>query len=108
MTKAVRITKAGSVYDDLPEERYHFPRQYLGRMEACVGDWIVYYEPGRLIVEAGPRCGRRSYFGTARGGRIEPDSPRPAHFYVFGCGQLELERVLVFRSSMCFSAKQVG
>jgi hypothetical protein len=48
MTKAVLITKIGSIYDDLPEERYHFPRQYLGRMEACHDDWIVYYEPGRL------------------------------------------------------------
>jgi putative restriction endonuclease len=41
MAKAVLITKIGSIYDDLPEERYHFPRQYLGRMEACVGDWII-------------------------------------------------------------------
>jgi hypothetical protein len=41
MAKAVLVTKIGSIYDDLPEERYHFPRQYLGRMEASVGDWIT-------------------------------------------------------------------
>jgi hypothetical protein len=52
MAKAVLITKIGSIYDDLPEERYHFPRQYLGRMEACVGDWIIYYEPARLTVDS--------------------------------------------------------
>jgi putative restriction endonuclease len=79
MAKAVLITKIGSIYDDLPEERYHFPRQYLGRMEACVGDWIIYYEPGRLT-DSARREGRRAYFATARVNRIEADQTRPGHF----------------------------
>jgi len=41
MTKAVFITKINSIYDDLPEERYHFPRQYLSRVQATMGDWII-------------------------------------------------------------------
>jgi putative restriction endonuclease len=45
MTKAVLTHKPGSIYDDLPEERYHFPATYLRQVEAAVGDFIVYYEP---------------------------------------------------------------
>lgn len=40
MVKAVLTTKAESIYDDLPEERYHFPRTYLNAVQAAVGDWI--------------------------------------------------------------------
>lgn len=29
MTKAVLTTKIDPTYDDLPEQRYHFPRTYL-------------------------------------------------------------------------------
>ncbi len=44
---AIFTTKIEPAYDDLPEERYHFPRTYLSQVEAAVGDWIVYYEPRR-------------------------------------------------------------
>jgi putative restriction endonuclease len=44
VTKAVFTSKIEPSYDDLPEERYHFPRTYLRQVEAAVGDWIVYYE----------------------------------------------------------------
>jgi len=97
MTKAVLITKVGSIYDDLPEERYHFPRQYLGRMEASVGDWIVYYEPGRVTVGSARREGRQSYFATARVDRIERDASRADHFYAFVRDYLEFDRVVPFR-----------
>jgi putative restriction endonuclease len=97
MAKAVLVTKIGSIYDDLPEERYHFPRQYLGRMESCVGDWIIYYEPGRLTVESGRRAGRRAYFATARVDHIEADPARPDHFYAFVQGYLEFDRAVPFK-----------
>jgi putative restriction endonuclease len=52
MAKGVFVHRADSVYDDFPEARYQFPKQYLKRVSACEGDWIVYYEPrgggGRL------------------------------------------------------------
>ncbi len=52
MAKGVFVHRADSIYDDFPEERYQFPKQYLKRVSACEGDWIVYYEPrgggGRL------------------------------------------------------------
>jgi hypothetical protein len=53
------IHRSDSIYDDSPAERYQFPAQYLGRVESCVGDWIVYYEP-RKVVET------RGYFGVAK------------------------------------------
>ncbi|WP_454918744.1 HNH endonuclease [Xanthobacter sediminis] len=62
----VFIHRSDSIYDDSPAERYQFPRQYLGRVEACIGDWIVYYEP-RKVAET------RGYFAIARVERVVPD-----------------------------------
>jgi putative restriction endonuclease len=62
----VFIHRSDSIYEDSPAERYQFPRQYLGRVEACVGDWIVYYEP-RKVAET------RGYFAVAKIQRIIPD-----------------------------------
>ena len=108
MAKAVLITKIGSIYDDLPEERYHFPRQYLGRMEACVGDWIIYYEPGRLTVDLARREGRRAYFATARVNRIEADQTRPGHFYAFVHDYLEFDRAVPFKEGSHFYESKLG
>lgn len=62
----VFIHRSDSIYDDSPAERYQFPHQYLGRVEACIGDWIVYYEP-RKVAET------RGYFAIARVERVVPD-----------------------------------
>ncbi len=35
MAKAVLTTKVDPTYDDLPEQRYHFPRTYLRQIEAA-------------------------------------------------------------------------
>lgn len=43
MAFGVFIHRQDSIYDDSPAERYQFPRQYLGRVQACIGDWIIYY-----------------------------------------------------------------
>src|SRR4051812_22364984 len=63
----VFIYRADSIYDDSPAERYQFPSQYLGRAEACVGHWIVYYEP-RKVAET------RGYFAVAKVQQIIPDA----------------------------------
>jgi putative restriction endonuclease len=47
MAKGILLHRPDSVYDDLPEARYQFPRRYLGAMEQIKGDWIIYYEPRR-------------------------------------------------------------
>ena len=33
--------RTDSIYDDVPSERYQFPKIYLSRAEQCVGDWII-------------------------------------------------------------------
>lgn len=55
----VFIHRSDSIYDDSPAERYQFPSQYLGRVNATVGDWIIYLEPRRV-----PQS--RGYFAVAR------------------------------------------
>jgi putative restriction endonuclease len=62
----VFIHRLDSIYDDNPAEQYQFPGQYLGRVEACIGDWIIYYEP-RKVVET------RGYFAMAKVSRVTPD-----------------------------------
>jgi putative restriction endonuclease len=70
----VFIHRSDSIYDDSPAERYQFPAQYLRRVEACVGDWIVYYEPQKVI-------GTRGYFGVAKVRQVIAD-PAIAGMYV--------------------------
>jgi putative restriction endonuclease len=59
MGYGIFIHRSDSIYDDSPAEQYQFPSQYLRRVEACVGDWIIYYEP-RKIAET------RGYFAIAK------------------------------------------
>ncbi|MRG56417.1 restriction endonuclease [Phyllobacterium sp. SYP-B3895] len=66
----VFIHRSDSIYDDSPAERYQFPSQYLGRVQACVGDWIIYYEP-RKVAET------RGYFAIAKVMQIIPDRNAP-------------------------------
>jgi putative restriction endonuclease len=67
------IHRADSIYDDSPAERYQFPSEYLRRAEACVGDWIVYYEP-RKVTET------RGYFAAAKVQQIIPDPGAPGMY----------------------------
>jgi putative restriction endonuclease len=70
----VFIHRSDSIYEDSPAERYQFPRQYLGRVEACLGDWIVYYEPRKIAYT-------RGYFAVAKIQQIIPD-PAAAAMYL--------------------------
>ncbi len=64
------IHRSDSIYDDSPAERYQFPSQYLGRVHACLGDWIIYYEP-RKVAET------RGYFAIAKVGQVIQDPHAP-------------------------------
>jgi len=97
MTKAVFTTKVDPTYDDLPEERYHFPRTYLRQAESAIGDWIVYYEPRRASGDVSSRGGRQAYFAIAKVDRIEPDPVRADHFYAFVSSYLEFDRPVSFK-----------
>lgn len=74
MAFGVFIHRPDSIYDDSPAERYQFPRPYLGRVQACIGDWIIYYEPRKLK-------GTRGYYAIARVQQVIPD-PAAADMYV--------------------------
>ena len=97
MSKAIFTAKTEPSYDDLPEERYHFPRSYLRQVEAAVGDWIIYYEPRRPTLDLGSRGGRQAYFATARVQRVERDQKRDDLFYAFVTDYLEFDRPVPFK-----------
>jgi putative restriction endonuclease len=69
----VFIHRTDSIYDDSPAEQYQFPSQYLSRVEACVRDWIIYYEP-RKIAET------KGYFAIARVSQVISDPSAPGMY----------------------------
>lgn len=107
MAKAVFTTKIEPAYDDLPEERYHFPRAYLRQVEAAVGDWIVYYEPRRASAALSSRGGRQAYFATARVARIADDPAKPDHVYAYVAEYLGFDRAVPFREGAHYYESQL-
>jgi putative restriction endonuclease len=95
MTKAVFISKINSIYDDLPEDRYHFPRQYLNRIEETIGDWIIYYEPRR-------NGGRMVYYATAQVTDVRQDPAKPDHYYAEMDHYLEFENPVPFKEGEAY------
>lgn len=73
MTFAIFIHRSDSIYDDSPAEQYQFPPQYLGRIQACVGDWIVYLEPSKVPLT-------RGYFAVAKVQQVIPDPGTPGMY----------------------------
>lgn len=73
MSFGVFIHRSDSIYDDSPAEQYQFPRQYLGRVEACVGDWIVYLEPTKVQQT-------RGYFAVAKVQEVIADPGTPGMY----------------------------
>jgi putative restriction endonuclease len=98
MTNAVFTASDSSIYDDLIEERYHFPRSYLRQVEAAVGDWIVYYEPRRTT---GPNSatGRQAYFAIAQVATVVPDTVRSDHHYALMRGYMAFDTPVAFRDA---------
>ena len=102
MSKAIFTTKVDPAYDDLPEQRYHFPRTYLNGVRAALGDWIVYYEPRRATANLSSTGGRQSYFATARIESVEPDPRRDDHYYAYVRDYLEFDRPVPFREGLFY------
>lgn len=73
MAFGVFIHRTDSIYDDVPSEQYQFPKQYLTRVQKCIGDWIVYLEPSKVKATKG-------YFAVARVQDVIPD---PRHDDMF-------------------------
>jgi len=73
MSFGVFIHRSDSIYDDSPAERYQFPPQYLGRVQSCVGDWIIYFEPMQVP-------STRGYFAVARVQQVIRDPGAPGMY----------------------------
>ena len=97
MPKAIFTTKVDPSYDDLPEERYHFPHTYLRQVQAAVGDWVIYYEPRRPSADLSSRGGRQSYFAAARVRDILQDPSNDDHYYALIADFLEFDRAVPFQ-----------
>lgn len=69
----VFIHRSDSIYEDSPAEQYQFPSQYLARVQATVGDWIIYYEPRKV-------ADTRGYFAVAKIQQIIPDPTVPGMY----------------------------
>lgn len=74
MAFGVFIHREDSIYDDTPAEQYQFPKQYRSRVEATIGDWIVYYEPTKVV-------GSKGYNAIAQVAAVVPD-PKVANMFV--------------------------
>lgn len=96
MAKAIFTIKAGSGYDDRPEEYYHFPQTYLKQAQAAVGDHIIYYEPRRS--SDGAR-GRQAYFATARVDKVVDDPNLNGHYYAWVSNYLDFDQPVPFSKS---------
>lgn len=92
MGLGVFIHRSDSIYDDSPAERYQFPSQYLRRVEACIGDWIIYYEPSKVAET-------RGYFAIARVQRVVPDSGSSGMYLAL----IELGTYLDFANPVSFN-----
>lgn len=73
MAFAVFVHRSDSIYDDRPDQQYQFPKQYLSRVQAAVGDWIVYYEPTKVKET-------RGYFAVAKVERVAEDVAAPGMY----------------------------
>lgn len=99
MAKAVFYHKADSEYDDQIERFYHFPRQYLSRVEKTIGDQIIYYGPQDKI--------GRTYFATASVLAVRADENLEDHFYADVTGFINFDRPVDYRESGGFERKLV-
>jgi len=93
MAKAIFTIKAGSGYDDRPEEYYHFPQTYLNQVRDAVGDHIIYYEPRRSSDGA---KGRQAYFSTARVDKVVEDRKIADHYYALISEYLDFDQPVPF------------
>lgn len=92
MPFGVFLHRSDSIYDDSPAERYQFPSLYLGRVQACVGDWIVYLEPSKV-----PQT--RGYFAVAKVQQVVADPGTPGMYLAI----IEPDTYLDFASPVPFN-----
>jgi putative restriction endonuclease len=82
MAKGILTAKLGSRYDDVIEQRYHFPKTYLNQANQMVNDWVIYYEPSK-VGKGITGKGRQAYFAMAKINSITDDPNTPKHYYAW-------------------------
>lgn len=95
MAFGVFIHRTDSICDDSPAEQYQFPPQYLGRVNSCVGDWIVYLEPSKVKQT-------RGYFAVAGVQQVIAD-PKTSGMYL---ALIEPGSYLDFAKPVAFSGPE--
>ncbi|PWV99210.1 putative restriction endonuclease [Hoeflea marina] len=100
MVAAVFYHRADSVYDDLPSKHYHFPAQYLTRVEQVIGRPIVYYGP----LEGMPG---RYYWGTAIVSGVRADPTLGGHFYADLAAYIDFDRPVDSREDGGYEKKLI-
>ena len=103
MAKGVFLHRPGSIYDDLPHERYHFPARYLKSVERTVGDWIVYNE-----LMGGK--GSSGYSAIAKVDRVQPDPQQPGLYFAYmePGSYLGFEKFVPYRTGNRFMMRTVS
>ena len=74
MANAVLIQNPNSIYKDEPGVCYHFPKQYLRRVEACQGDWVIFYEGKK---------GALGYTSVQRVREVTSDPELKGHYFAW-------------------------
>lgn len=97
MPNAIFYHKSDSQYKDQIEMRYHFPHQYLSRVEQTIGEFIVYYGPTK---KDGP-----SYQSTARVSKIIEDNETAKHYYAIMEDYLDFDRSVHYKENGGFERK---
>lgn len=102
MANGIFIHRADSIYGDIPAEIYQFPKRYLHSARACVGDWIIYYEPRRA-------SNARGYYAIAKVQCIIDDpSTDDMHFAIIESGSfLEFQQPLPFDGPLGILEKSI-
>jgi putative restriction endonuclease len=100
MTNGVFYHKPDSRYDDQPDRHYHFPSQYLARVEQFIGDRIVYYGP--IVARTG-----RFYWATAKVESVRTDGTRANHYYADLVDYLDFDEPVDYRRAGGFEKKLV-
>ena len=96
MAKVVFTQKPGSIYNDLLERHYHFPKTYLNQVTQALGDWVVYYRPKRGSVASGKNPAS-AYFAIAKLVNITRDTRNAELYYAEVSDYLEFDSSVSFR-----------
>lgn len=108
-SSVILVCRRFATYDDVPGQRYHFPRrQYENAIRGAEGEIALIYEPRRGGTSPqSPGGGRAAFLAWAVVGPIEADPERPDHAYVRFTSYQELpEEVPLRRTGVSGKALQ--